>query len=230
MRKNLVKVLVLILFAGFVSCDDDDPTPQGSGNAYVISRLEGTGDEAIVVHGLGLEAAGNYELSSVSVSSAGESYTLQKFSDYSFYYESEEEEYSTVLPAEGTYTFSYKFTSGETILSSDVLTDDFLIPANITASTYSNGVIDLVWDEVEDADLIYVQLRDADDDVVFNSITNSYLPGDETEYTITTSGGTWYASPTDGVSYTVEVRALLLDTSGSVQAVSIGSTPVIWGE
>jgi len=83
---------------------------------------------------------------------------------------------------------------------------------------------------VADADLIYVQLRDADDALMFTSIVSSYLSGDETEYMITTSGGTWYASPTDGVSYTVEVRALLLDTAGAVQAVSIGSTPVVWGE
>ena len=36
MKNFLVKALVLVLFAGFVACNDDDPTPQGVGEAYVI--------------------------------------------------------------------------------------------------------------------------------------------------------------------------------------------------
>jgi len=234
MRKIIFRLLILSVFAGFVSCDDDDPDPQGYGDAYVISKLSDPGEEdeePTVVYGLYLQAGGLYgTLSSVNVTTGTASYILKKDSNTGgFYYETN---YSTNVPAEGNYTFSYTFTSGEISSSLDALTDDVLIPATITSSTFSNNEIDLEWDEVEDADATYVLLRDADGDLVFSSVTNSYLAGDETEYTISRSFGAWDPdhTMTDGATYTVEIVALMADNAGSVQAMSIGTTTVVWGE
>ncbi|MEN6453646.1 MAG: hypothetical protein ABFD10_05250 [Prolixibacteraceae bacterium] len=38
MRKTLLKALLLVFVAGFVACNDDDPEPQGGGDAYIISK------------------------------------------------------------------------------------------------------------------------------------------------------------------------------------------------
>ena len=234
MRKIIFSVFILFVFACFVSCDDDDPTPQGYGDAYVISKLSDTGEEGAeptVVYGLYMQAGALYgTLSSVNVAAGTSSYTLTKNSNTGvFEYETN---YSTNVPAEGNYIFSYTFTTGENSSSSDALTDDVLIPATITTSAFSNDEIDLEWDEVEDADATYVLLRDADGDLVFSSVVNSYLAGDETEYTISRSAGAWDSdhTMTDGATYTVEIVALMADNVGSFQAMSIGSTTVVWGE
>ena len=176
-----------------------------------------------------MEAVGYYgTLSSVIVTSGTTNYTLEKDNDTFIY---EPDEYSIQLPAEGTYTFSYTFTTGETYTTTDALTDDVLLPADITTSDYTNDKIKLEWDEIEDADAIYVQMKKADGDIVFRSITNSYLAGNETEYTISQASGTWDSSHTmtDGATYTVEIIALLADNAGSLQAMSIATTTVVWG-
>jgi hypothetical protein len=236
MKKKFVKALVLILFAGFVACNDDDPAPQGIGDAYIISKLapaEEEGEESAVVHGLHIEAGAVYGiLSSVTVSRGATSYTLEKYTgteSNGFFYD--QDDYDATLPAEGTYTFNYTFTTGETYTTTDALTDDVLSPANITTCTFSDDKIELEWDEVEDADATYVLLKDADGDIVFSSIVNTYLDGDETEYTISRSYGNWASghTMTNGATYTVEVVAILGDNGGFFQAVSYGTHSVVWG-
>jgi|GEM_PF-903860 len=236
MKKNLVKALMLVVLAGFVACNDDDPAPQGVGDAYVISKMAIVDDETqqeAVVYGLRIEAAGYYgTLSSVQVKEGSNTYTLEKDTESgAFYYETED--YSITPPNDGTYTFTFNFATGEIYTGAEALSDDVLLPADITLAEYTNDKIELEWEEVDDADAIYIQLKEADGDLVFRSLSNSYsyLEGDETEYTITQSTGSWESGYTmnDGATYTVEVIALLADGTGALQAVSTGATTVVWG-
>jgi len=220
----------LVLSVSFISCNNNDTTPEGYGDVYVVSKIKTTGETSNVAYGLFIQASGLYgTLSSVTVTNGTKSYTLQEDSNTGFFYY--ESDYSTSLPTKGTYTFNYLFSSGEINTSSNVLTENVLEPANITNCAFSNNEINLKWDAVEDADAIYVQLKKADGTLIFSSVTNSYLLGTATSYDISTSTGTW-ASDYDmvnGTTYTVEVIALMADQSNSVQAMSIASQTVVWG-
>ena len=237
-----MKKIILFVFGAVLlsvtSCNNDDPDPQGYGDAFIMSKLqEADGDgEPTVVYGLYLATGAIYgTFSSVNVTAGTASYTLQKNTETGdFYYETTN--YGTTLPEKGTYTFSYAFTSGDMATSANVLTEKVLAPANITASAFSNNKIELKWDKVTDASVIYVRLKDSQDKIVFSSSTSSapYLAGDKTEYSISTAAGTWKSSytPTNGATYTAEVIALLAEnaTSNYLQAQSVASTSVVWGQ
>lgn len=234
MKKIFVKVLVFVLFVGFVACNDD-PDPEGIGDVYVISNLSpaaGEGEEPTVVYGLHMDAYPyNGTFSSVKATLGVTNFTLEKDNDTGmFVYE--QDEYSPEPPADGTYTFTYTFSDGVITSSADALTDDVLIPATITTCDFADNKIELEWDEIEDAEAIYIQLKEADGDIVFNSKTSTslYLSGEETEYTIQESSGTWLSgySPTDGATYTVEIVALLGGSVG-LQAISVSTDTVVWG-
>jgi hypothetical protein len=234
MKNFFVKGFIPVLLAIFVSCNDDDPSPYGYGDAYVASELSEGTEEPVVVYGLHMDASAIYgTLSSVEVTAGSESYTLVKNTDTgAFYFESDE--YTTDPPAEGTYIFTYTFSSGETSTSSDVLSDDVLLPANITSCVFSDDEIELEWDEIEDAEAVEIRLKEADGDLIFRSTTNSsgYLAGDKTDYTISSSAGTWKDgySMTDGDTYIVEVIGLLGDGTNYLQAQSTATTTIVWGE
>lgn len=238
MKKNLVKALALVLFAGFVACNDDDPAPQGTGDAYIISKMipaEEEGGEPTVVYGLHIDGWAVYgTLASVKVT-AGTNYTLEKNPDYPylFFYETDEDEFSPVKPDDGTYTYTFTFSTGETYTLAEAVSEKILLPAEITLADFTSNKINLKWEEVDDAQAIYVQMKEADGDLVFTSklSDNDYLDDDETEYTISQNDGSWKSgySMTNGATYTVEVIALLGGGTSYLQAVSIGTATVVWG-
>ncbi|MFA5618647.1 MAG: hypothetical protein WDK95_17695, partial [Syntrophorhabdaceae bacterium] len=150
----------------------------------------------------------------------------------------EQDEYDAVWEGDGNYVFTYTFTDAVITTNTDPVTDDVLLPANITTHSFANDKIELEWDGLEwdtsDQGGIYVQLKEPDGDIVFHSKTNTsqYLGKDETEYTIQGSSGTWDPAdytPTDGATYTVEVVALLGGQVG-LQAISVATVPVVWGD
>jgi hypothetical protein len=232
MKKNFVKALALLVFAGFVSCNDDDPAPEGVADVYIISKqaINEETQAPEIVYGLHIDAVGYYgTLSAVKAVVGTTTINLEKDNDTgTFFYE--QEEYTTEKPQTGTYTMTYTFSTQLTAQSADALTSETLDPAVITQATYGSEKIELSWEEVDDAEACYVQMKDSDGDIVFR--TSNYLPGDETDYDIVRSSGTWDSSHTmtNGATYTVEVVALLGSSSGSLQAMSIGTKTVVWGQ
>jgi len=239
MRKTLLKALMLVLVAGFVACNDDDPEPQGGGDAYIISKAIPAGEEGgqpTVVYGLHIDGWAVYgTLSSIKVTAGTTNYTLQKNPDYAyaFFYETDEDEFTTMVPDDGTYTFAFTFATGESYSAAEALSEKKLLPAEITKADFTSNKIELEWDEVDDAQAIYIRLTEMDGDVIFSNLVNGsgYLEGDDTDYTISQSSGSWKSgyTMTNGTSYIVEVIALLADTSGGLQAVSTGTATVVWG-
>ncbi|PTN10403.1 hypothetical protein [Mangrovibacterium marinum] len=232
MKKIFAKGLILAMFAGLTACNDDDPTPYGVGEAYVISKLEAPateGEDATVVYALHLEAVGQYEVpTSVTVSGpGGATYTLSSESGYF----SNNEVYTTSLPAEGSYTFNYTFASGLSTTSVDALSDEVLDPAIITSVVVSDDEVELSWEEVEDADAIVVSLRNPEGEIIFSSTTNAgYLVGNKTDYTISTQQGSWAEAPAEGTTYTLEITGLLSGSASYYQAISIAEDHIVWGQ
>lgn len=232
MKRIFAKGLILALFAGLTACNDDEPAPYGVGEVYVISKLEAPaveGDDPTVVYALHMEAAGQNQVpTSVVVTGPGSTtHTLTGSNGFFM----KETAFTTTVPAEGTYTFTYTFPSGEVDSSLDALSDEVLEPANIKTVSVLTDKINLEWDEVEGADVIEVVLRDSEAKMIFSSTTNmyGYLNGDKTEYTLGTTAGSWGAAPVDGGTYTLEVRGLLAGAASYYQSVSIASVEVVWG-
>jgi len=221
------------VFAGFTACNDDDPAPYGAGEAYVISKWEEPaveGEDPTVVYSLHMEAVGqNQVATSVVVTGPGSaSYTLTGANGFF----TRETSFTSTAPAEGTYTFTYTFASGAVATSQDVLSDDVLAPAVVTSVVVSEDKIDLEWEAVEDADAIEIVLLNDEHEMIFRSTTNTlgYLDGDETEYTVKRTAGSWGETPADGETYTLQVRGLLGGSGSYYQAMSIASEEIVWGE
>ncbi len=233
MKKFFMWGLGLFLLTAFVSCNDDDTTPVGYGDAYIVSKYVVNEDksDSILEYELYMYAYGYYgTLSSVEVT-AGlyESYTLTKNSSGTYTYESG---FSTELPYATTYTFQYTFDTNEIITTTDDLTEDVLEPTVITSCVYADNEIDVDWEAVSNADAYEVSLTNSEGDVVFRSTTSSgYLSSSVTSYSISSSSGTWTSgySMEDG-TYTVSVVALMADSRYYFQAESIASAKVVWGE
>lgn len=239
MRKTLLKALLLVFVAGFVACNDDDPEPQGGGDAYIISKAIPAGEEGgqpAVVYGLHIDGWAVYgTLSSIKVTAGTKNYNLEKNPDYAyaFSWETDEDEFASTLPEKGTYSFLFTFATGESYSAAEALSDKKLLPAEITKADFGSNKIELKWEEVDDAQAIYIRLTETDGDVIFSNLVNNsgYLQGDDTDYTISQSSGSWKSgyTMTNGTSYIVEVIALLADSSGGLQAVSTGTATVVWG-
>jgi len=236
MRKKLVKVVVLILFAGFAACNgDDDYTAYADGDAFIVSRIQGEGAEADTVFGLALHAMGNKDFSGIIVTTPDNgTVQLQPISTYEFYDETDEADFSLALPAGGNYSFACTFTTGETYTSVDVLSDDVLDPVNLTKCEYNatDAQIDLEWEELADVDYFVIFLADEDDKVVY--ISQSF-DGDKTEFNISENTYSWVNGeiPTTGKTYTVVINAYMYEASPTkqldIQAKSIATGTVVWG-
>ena len=232
MKKFFMWGSVLFILATLASCnDDDDTTPVGYGDAYIISRYAPVdeGEEPVLEYKLYIGASGMYgTLSSVHVTTAASSFPMTEDGTNYYYFESG---YSMSKPDATTYTFQYIFESGETFTNSDVLTADVLEPATITSCAYANNAITVEWDAVTDADAYEIRLKESDGDLVFRSTTSSgYLVSSTTSYPISPSYGTWESGYSmKNETYTVEVVALEADNRGLIQSQAIATESVLWG-
>lgn len=237
MKKNFLKVLMFALLAGFVACNDDDPTPQGMGDVYITSKWMPAAEEGgspTAVYGLHIDAYGMYgTVSEVKVKAGSSEYTLDKDDDYDlFSWETDEDEFSTTKPAAGTYTYTFKFSTGETYTLAEALSDKALLPVTITSATFADSKLTVEWEEIDDAQAIYVQMKKSDGEVVYSSkrSDSDFLDDDVTEWVISQSTGSWKSgyTVTNGV-YTVEVIALLGGSSSYLQAISTAAISATWG-
>lgn len=225
MKKTFIGLLVLVLFTGFISCNDDDEASIYSQDVYYLSKFDDSGE---VVYGIGLYGTTNQALSSVSVSAPDDTYSLDSSSDTYFYFESEDEDYSTSKPSSGSYTFTYTFKSGEVLTQTSTLGSSALDPVVLTSCSYDtdDNQVNVEW-EATDADYIIVYLRKTDGTYIFQP--TSYLDGDETDYSFSASTSTWDSTPVTGTTYVVEVRGISVNTS-DYQAFAIATANIIWGE
>ncbi|MGD9930907.1 MAG: hypothetical protein AB7U05_12870 [Mangrovibacterium sp.] len=232
MKKMIKPLLGLALLAGFMSCDNEEIIAEGDGDAFIVTKVVGDAP----VHGLALHAMGNLPFSSVmAVDDDGTSFSLKSYSgyEYEFYFETDDDDYSDELPVVGTYEFTMNLQRGETLVSTDELTDDIIDPATLTKCEYNatGSRIEVTWEEMDNADYFVVLMKDANNATVFISAA---LTGSSTGFNISSSTASWASGQTaeEGETYTVEVHAFMYEPTGTslnLQAKSIATATAVWG-
>ena len=225
--------LFFILLTELSSCIDDEIIIYGKGDAFITVKIE----QNDTIYGLALHGMGDKELGSVTVIKDEEetSYKLASYngSTYEYFYETDGDFLSKRLPNTGDYIFLYKFKSGETDSTTDILTSDCIYPTDITTCEYdsTDKEINLKWDINGDADFIVIYLTNEDGNTTF--ISNS-IDGSKTSYSISSDTEYWgdYI-PVNGTEYTVTIYMYSYETDQedlNIQCRAENTSTVIWGE
>ncbi len=232
MKKIISNLLVLSVLIGFASCDNEEIVANAQGDAFIITKVA----DQDTVFGLALHTFGNKAFTSVTATNeADQSFQLASYYGYpyDYYYETNSDAFTADLPEIGDYDFAVSFQSGESVSSTDALTDDVIYPAEITTCEFETdkNQIKLAWNEMTDADFFVIIMTDEDGDEVF--IGNSLGGTTKTAELKSTSPG-WLSgkSPVSGEVYTIELGAFMYEEQKAglnIQAKSIAKHTVTWG-
>ncbi len=225
--------LLLLILAGLTSCESEEFISNARGDAFVVAKIV----EGDTVFGLMLHAVGNSSFSSVVVTpnnDHSEFYQLKSYfgSSYEYYYEPEENNYSSELLFAGDYEFTATFQSGDVDTSTDILTDEIIYPPVITLSEFASSIsqINLEWEPNDDVDYYVIAILDEDGDLSFVSESQS---GDISNFQIYPLSDGWIsgATPINGGLLNIELAAYMYETGKTgvnIQAKSIANTTVVW--
>ncbi len=235
MRRKVAKVLILTgLITCAVSCGEEAFVADGKGDAFILSKIQGEGEQAVTVYGVALHAFGTTSFSKVTATlPGGMNADLSSYngSAYNYYHETDKAAFTEALPAEGSYTFDFTFTSGETGTDTDILTSEVIEPAVITGCAYNaaeSGVV-VTWDRPDGVDFFVVYLEDSRGEMIYVS---KALAGTKTSHVISADEQYWYGTPDQGEIYTVIVGAFIYEPNKldlNMQAKSMATKTVTWG-
>jgi len=226
--------LVLTMPAVLLSCLSDEEVLTGYGDAYVVVEIAGQD----TLKGLGLHAFSFSEFARVIVTPPAGSdttYTLAPYLGYKqeFFLEQPLAEFSKTLPLAGTYVFNAQFTDGQSLLFSNDLTTDYILPPEITLCVYdvSGQRVDVVWKEVAKASSYNVKLIGKEEKILFVS---DELSGRGNDFSFTRNTPRWQTTdyPASGDSVVIEVSAYLKEknsSQGFLQSVSRARKKFVWG-
>lgn len=236
MKKNFVfRVLLFLSFPAILSsCLEDEEELTGFGDVYaVVESIDGN-----VVKGLGLHAFSYSAFESVTANLKDEpmvTYALEPYMGFSqdFIWITPSDQFTVDMPASGEYQFNAVFKDGRTLAFYDKLTDDFILPPQITSCTYTSAgnKVDVVWTLVKDADLYNVKLIDDKGKILFVS---SLYSNKTSSISFNSSSTGWQNSglPASGQVITVEVTAYLVEADSNVndlQCISNARSEIVWG-
>jgi hypothetical protein len=234
--KKIIPIAVSVLMIGVLACDPEEVAFDPAADVFVITKTVATENEVDTLYGLALHAFANKPMQSVAVTGDDdETYDLESFEGYpyDFYYQTPDNQFTSEMPADGSYSFDIVAQSGETSMLSDNLSDDAIFPTDTIKYEFDAGQkkMKLTWTEIDDADYLIVKMVD-DDDQVFQSTS---LLGDKEEYTIAATGSGWASDfePADGETYTVQIDAFKYESGQNgvnLQAKAISMQTIVWGE
>lgn len=230
-KSKLIAVLFLTLL--IVSCNKSEDTSTGVGDVILVAKKSGSD----TVYGLSIYAYSFNSFKSVTAveNENAKTYSLKVNQGYktTFYYDTPDADFITVQPSAATYDFSAVFENGATDQFQDILTDKFLpLPIfNKTEYNSTDGLFEIKWDQVPEADSYSIHILDGST-LVFGSLE---LANTVNSYSINANGGGWASgfTPQNGSTYTVRLFAYLYEPGGNtynLQASAMTETPIIWGE
>lgn len=235
MKREIAKVLILAgLITCTFSCGEEAFVADGKGDAFVLSGIQGEGEQAVTVYGVALHAFGTVSFSKVTATLPGSiNADLSSYngSAYNYYYETDKAAFTEALPAEGDYTFDFTFTTGETGTDTDKLTSEVIEPAVITKCEYNAAEqgVEVTWDQPDGVDFFVVYLENSLGEMIYVSTA---LTGTKTSHVISPDEKYWYATPYNGETCTVIVGAFMYEPNKldlNIQAKSMATGTVNWG-
>jgi len=237
MKNFILNGFFLLLLLSFVACNNDDDAPELYGDAYILSEdsISNTGEKAVYYNLVLSSSCNNYIINSTTANMGTKSYTLNTSDGSNFY--AKEGPFSTYDDLIGKYTFNFSFILTDPDILYDEITSEVLMPATITSCTGADDgnklTISLKWNRLENADALFVRIKDSTNKIIFTSMTNYYdyyTLLDNSEYTISNTTGTWFEDATlsKDETYTVEIVASVLDFGLTIQSESLAKAIVIW--
>ena len=238
LKKKFYKLVWIVLFIIVVlpSClNDSDTQFDMVGDMYVIKKM--INDEIqyaptyYVFANLGMTSA------TVTLPNDGGTIDLEGTSGGLTYIiePTEDSDFSTTAPEEGSYLFEATSTKGETLTMSDEFQlDNLSIPEFDNINFSSSSILEVSWSSVSGADGYYIKILDANGDDVYTSYT---IDSSTNEYTISEeeNTGSWELSPSTGETYTIQINVFSYDsdatTSNSgynVEELAIGESQITW--
>jgi hypothetical protein len=213
------------------SCLDIDFTTSVEGDVYY--HVKSTGQDTLFA--IGARAVSNVGMNSVSVTSESNpdlSFDLNQDenSNFYFYYEPSDTEFSSEVPTPGNYHFDIQLADKD-FEALDQLHETYIFPAEITSVDIQFDALLIIanWNKPEGAESFIISVANEDGELVFVS---QNLPDQTTTYSIDIGGGSWSGeNPQVGDTFTVNVTALHYDgTSSRFQSISIASSELTWQE
>jgi len=231
-----LKIFLLILFVGAVSCKEIEYKPSGAGDALIITLVT----ESDTLFGLGLHAYTYDHFSSVIVYHSDDmsrKYTLEPFEGYDndLSYETPLAEMSQNIPSVGEYIFQATFPGDELLTFSDVLSSKYVLPPVIETCEYNYELDKVIvnWGEITGDEVLSIKLYNLQRGLLFISqaIDKSlmtYMFGNQSEG--------WFSDvlPVPGEDYIVEISTYIFEqnSSGSLNIQSVGriEKTITWGD
>jgi hypothetical protein len=226
-----LRILAILLAVLMVSSCIKEEEGTGTGDALIVLKKSG----ATTVYGLSLYAYTFSTFTSVSaVSSANpeKTYTL-KSNLSNFSYETPENEFSSVKPAAGTFTFSATFENGKQQDFQNTLLDAVLPVPTFDKCEYNEQFhqLEINWPLLTGATGYAINILE-NNQVVFAS--NELRNASSGAYAISATGGGWKAgfTPVAGKNYTVRLFAFMYEPNGgsyNIQCVAMADKSAVWG-
>ncbi|MDR1860836.1 MAG: hypothetical protein LBR06_07975 [Bacteroidales bacterium] len=207
--------LLFLVCLAVTSCADEKEMLDATGDAYVLVNSDAKGE---LRYALGLHVRSNVAVSKVSASGPSGVYSLNRESDFDFYYETK---FNTQPPVAGEFRFDISLKDGRIHVANDTLTDDSIVPVTITNCQFRAPELIVIWDLVT-ADKYQVQLATEAGNIVYSS---ALLEKTTKRLAIPTS--VWDTA-INGTRGTAIVAALKLTDpiANTLQAKAISSTAV----
>lgn len=229
---------LLFFFAiAVVSCNDSEVPLEVLTDVYVINKKFDT----VVKSATAYYAYANQTMSSVTVtipnnggnveleSSPGSMNNMAK--------EPNDADFKTTAPAKGTYAFTIKGVSGETLQVPDILNYENLPIPQFTKIKFSGSplILELEWNIMTNADGYFVKMFDLDGKLIFSGYN---IKPDANKYVITSSASSGYWSQTvvDGKSYLLQLNAFINDPEATlsnyiynISEISLSENQIKWG-
>ncbi len=230
MKKFSAGLLIVAVAMGLFSCKSEEVLPIANSDVFIITKKV----DGILMYGLGLHTYANVPMNSVvAEDELGDKYALKAYNDYTYEYytETDSEDYTTALPATGTYTFGVTLTNGEELAVSNELAGITIDPVAFTTCEYDadNDRISVVWEASSEEDYSVLILRNSAGTKVYYSST---LGASVVSANITSSGWVGDYAPVQGETYTVELGMYVKedDSSTLLEAKALTTQDVVWGE
>lgn len=226
----------LLLGAFLWACDDGESTApfQVIGDVFVVKKqINGETRFARAYY-----AYGTYPITSAEVLTPDQQKLTLLQSENggrTHYKEPANNDFTTNMPPEGTYTFSV---INEEIkhTATDILNFSNMDIATIGSTSYNQvqQVLTVNWDAVENAESYLVKLVDSNGNTLFlGTLVNS----SRLSYVIGTNTGAWTGSAESGKSYTLQVLAFKYEDAATssnyqynIEEATIAEKDIIWGE
>ncbi len=231
MKRRLNLAIAALIISIFASCESEDIIPVARGDAFIVTKIIDTD----TLYALSLHANANAPMASVTATSEDEDdgiYTLSpdNTNTYDFFYEPEEEDFSTDIPTIGEYNFIANFQTDDADLSTDILTDDVIYPAKVTTVSFVSSMLNIEWENDDSIDTYIIALYNEDGNIIFAS---SPMSGQSHDYQIYADLYGWAnnIAPTAGSTYKLQVNTYQYEAGKvgiNLQARSIYEKSIIW--